>query len=74
LTPRYYNNTMTMDASKIETRLFINNEFVNSSSGKTFDVVNPATEEVLCAVQEASEDDVEKAVRLIDACMRACEP
>lgn len=28
----------------IETRLFINGEFVPSCSGKTFDVYNPATE------------------------------
>ena len=47
---------------KIETRLFINNEFVNSVSGKTFDTVNPATEEVICAVQEADKEDVDIAV------------
>jgi hypothetical protein len=29
------------------TQLFINGEFVNSISGKTFPTVNPATEEVL---------------------------
>jgi aldehyde dehydrogenase (NAD+) len=45
-----------------ETRLFINNEFVNSASGKTFPCINPATEEVICQVQEAGEADVEKAV------------
>ena len=54
---------MTIDATKLETRLFINNEFVNSSSGKTFATINPATEEVICIVQEASLDDVNRAVR-----------
>jgi len=44
------------------TGLFINNEFVKSVDGKTFDVINPATEEVICAVQEASEKDVDIAV------------
>lgn len=53
-----------VDISKIETRLFINNEFVNSVSGKTFNTVNPATEEVICAVQEADAADVDKAVRI----------
>jgi len=53
---------MTIDISKIETRLFINNQWFNSSSGKTFNTVNPATEEVICAVQEADEADVDKAV------------
>jgi aldehyde dehydrogenase (NAD+) len=51
-----------VDISQLETRLFINNEFVNSESGKTFNTVNPATEEVICAVQEASAADVDKAV------------
>mgnify|MGYP000364083461 CR=1 FL=1 len=54
-----------IDISKLETRLFINNEFVNSVSGKTFNTVNPATEEVICAVQEADAADVDKAVRCV---------
>jgi hypothetical protein len=41
---------------------FINNEFVKSVDGKTFDVINPSTEEVICQVQEASEKDVDIAV------------
>jgi len=32
--------------------LFINNEFVKSSSGKTFDTLNPATGEPIAQVQE----------------------
>jgi aldehyde dehydrogenase (NAD+) len=32
-------------------QLFINGKFVNSKSGKTFNVINPATEEVITAVQ-----------------------
>mmetsp|Transcript_3616 Transcript_3616/g.7339 ORF Transcript_3616/g.7339 Transcript_3616/m.7339 type:complete len:501 (-) Transcript_3616:108-1610(-) len=54
--------TNKVDISKLETRLFINNEFVNSVSGNTFEVVNPATEEVICSVQEAGHEDVDKAV------------
>lgn len=53
-----------IDISKVETRLLINNEFVNSVSGKTFNTVNPATEEVICALQEADAADVDKAVSL----------
>ena len=53
---------MTIDTTQLETRLFINNEFVNSVSGRTFDSVNPATEEVICAVHEALGADVDKAV------------
>ena len=37
------------------TQLFINNEFVDAVSGKTFDTVNPATEEVIAKVAEGKE-------------------
>jgi len=46
-----------------ETRLFINNEFVDAKTGKTFKTVNPATEEVICEVQEAGKEDVDDAVK-----------
>jgi len=51
-------------ANKIveHTKLFINNEFVNSSSGRTFPTYNPATEELIAQVQEADVTDVDKAV------------
>jgi aldehyde dehydrogenase (NAD+) len=44
------------------TGLFINNEFVKAVDGKTFEVINPTTEEVICSVQEATEKDVDIAV------------
>lgn len=47
----------------LETRLFINGEFVDSSDGKTFPTVNPATAEVIAHVQEAGEANVEAAVK-----------
>ena len=49
--------------SELQTKLFINNEFVDAVSGKTFPTVNPATEEVICELQEAGAEDVDKAVR-----------
>jgi aldehyde dehydrogenase (NAD+) len=36
------------------TRLFINNEFVESASGKTFSAINPATEEEICQIAEGT--------------------
>jgi aldehyde dehydrogenase (NAD+) len=45
-----------------ETRLFINNEFVDAKSGKKFKSVNPATEEVICEVHEAGAEDINAAV------------
>jgi aldehyde dehydrogenase (NAD+) len=41
---------------------FINNEFIKSVDGKTFEVINPSTEEVITSVQEATEKDVDVAV------------
>src|SRR5690625_2205533 len=43
-------------------KLFINGEFVDSVSGKTFKTYNPATGEVLAKVSEAQSEDVDLAV------------
>ncbi|UOQ94774.1 aldehyde dehydrogenase family protein [Halobacillus shinanisalinarum] len=43
--------------------LYINGEFVPSISGKTFNVYNPATEEVFAEVSEAQAEDVDQAVK-----------
>lgn len=50
------------ELSNIETRLFINGEFTNAKSGKTFQLYNPATEKFVVSVQEANESDVDLAV------------
>lgn len=43
-------------------QLFINNEFVNSKSGKTFSTINPATGKKIADVSEADKADVDVAV------------
>uniref|UniRef100_A0A8C7URL3 Aldehyde dehydrogenase 1 family, member A2 n=1 Tax=Oncorhynchus mykiss TaxID=8022 RepID=A0A8C7URL3_ONCMY len=43
--------------------IFINNEWQDSVSGKTFPVYNPASGEQICEVQEAEKADVDKAVQ-----------
>ncbi|XP_061366492.1 aldehyde dehydrogenase family 2 member C4-like [Gastrolobium bilobum] len=45
------------------TKLFINGEFVDSVSGKTFETVDPRTEEVITEIAEATKEDVDIAVR-----------
>lgn len=45
------------------TKIFINNEWQNSESGKVFPVYNPAMSEQICEVQEADKADIDKAVR-----------
>ncbi|KAF1936775.1 aldehyde dehydrogenase-like protein [Clathrospora elynae] len=56
---------------KIETRLFINGEFVESSHGKTLDIINPATLSLVAKVHEASEDDTNSAVAAAKAAFPA---
>ncbi|WP_431993812.1 aldehyde dehydrogenase family protein [Streptomyces albogriseolus] len=43
--------------------LFIDGEFTEAAGGKVFKTVSPSTEEVLSEVAEASEEDVDRAVR-----------
>lgn len=44
-------------------QLYINGEWVDSVSGKTFETVNPATGEKLADVAEANPEDIDRAVR-----------
>jgi len=43
-------------------QLFINGEYTDSSNNETFDVVNPATGEVLTKVAKGTREDADKAV------------
>ena len=49
-------------ASKYRTQLLINNQWVNSSSGKLLKTFNPSTEELITEVQHSSVKDVDLAV------------
>jgi len=56
---------------KVEyTQLFINNEFVNSVSGKVFPTINPSTGEKIIDVQEGNKDDIDKAVAAAKAAFK----
>ncbi|KAK3941693.1 aldehyde dehydrogenase [Diplogelasinospora grovesii] len=48
---------------KQPTGLFINNEWVEGVEKKTFETINPTTEEVICSVCEGTEADVDIAVK-----------
>jgi len=56
------------------TQLFINNEFVNSASGKTFPTINPATGKKIVDVQEADKADVDKAVEIAKEAFKLGSP
>jgi len=51
-----------MATRKLQTKLLIDNQWVDAVSGKTFDTINPATEEVITKVAEADKADVDLAV------------
>lgn len=42
-------------------KLYINGQFVDPSSGKSIDVENPATEEIIAKIPSASKEDIDKA-------------
>ena len=48
---------------RIQTKQYINGEWVDSASGEIIDVINPATEEVLGQVAKGNKEDVDKAVQ-----------
>jgi acyl-CoA reductase-like NAD-dependent aldehyde dehydrogenase len=52
----------------MHTDLFINNEYRPATSGKRFDVINPATEDVVGAVAEGDAADIDNAVGAARAC------
>jgi aldehyde dehydrogenase (NAD+) len=57
--------TATLSATNVKigpTRLLINGEWLDAASGKKFDTINPATEEVIARVAEADKPDVDRAV------------
>src|SRR6476620_9560635 len=47
-----------------EVGLYINGEYVNASNGATFEVKNPATQEIIARVSEATQEDVDRACRI----------
>lgn len=49
------------------TKIFIDNEWHTSSSGRTFPTFNPATGVKICEVEEADKEDVDKAVQAAKA-------
>ena len=47
---------------KVSTGLFIDGQWCEAASGKRFDVVNPATEEVIATVADGGTEDAQRAV------------
>lgn len=63
----------TSSVMAYETKLFINGRFVESSTGATFPLENPANHAKVADVHEATERDVEHAVQAAEAAQPAWE-
>src|SRR6478735_7946012 len=50
-------------AVTFKTQAFIGGKWVDAASGKRFDVVNPATNQVIASVAECDAEDVNRAVK-----------
>jgi len=60
---------------KVEfTQIFINNEFINSASGKVFPTLNPTTGEKIVDVQEGDQADIDNAVAAAKAAFKRGAP
>ncbi|XP_008068443.2 aldehyde dehydrogenase, mitochondrial, partial [Carlito syrichta] len=55
-------------------QIFINNEWHDAVSKKTFPTVNPSTGEVICQVAEGDKEDVDKAVKAARAAFQLGSP
>jgi aldehyde dehydrogenase (NAD+) len=56
-------SAQSSDVQIKQTKILIDNKWVDSISGKTFETINPATGEVLASVAEADAADVDLAVK-----------
>jgi aldehyde dehydrogenase (NAD+) len=69
-------NTAVAEKQQIKisaTKLLIDNEWVDSISGRTFETLNPATGEPICRVAEAGAPDVDRAVQAARAALTVGE-
>ncbi|QIW15251.1 aldehyde dehydrogenase [Pasteurellaceae bacterium RH1A] len=54
-------------------QMYINGQFLTSSSGKTFEVLNPATEEVIASVTKGTVEETRAAIDAAEAAQEAWE-
>ncbi len=73
--------TLAVEESRIQKiigglhrQLLINGEWVDAASGKTFETLNPATEEIIAHVAHGEREDVDRAVRAARAAFDDAAP
>ncbi|KAL3311227.1 Aldehyde dehydrogenase, mitochondrial [Cichlidogyrus casuarinus] len=62
--PNIHRSLATVARPEIKyTKIFINNQWHDAESGKTFETINPTDGQVICKVAEGDQLDVDKAVK-----------
>ncbi|ESO89599.1 hypothetical protein LOTGIDRAFT_192810 [Lottia gigantea] len=56
------------------TQIFINNEYVNSVSGKTFETINPTNKQKIIDIQEGDKADIDNAVKAAQEAFKLGSP
>src|SRR5215210_4536633 len=46
----------------LRTKAYVNGQWVSAASGKLFDVINPATGEIIASIPDMDKEDVRKAI------------
>ncbi|MDO5629087.1 MAG: NAD-dependent succinate-semialdehyde dehydrogenase [Mobilicoccus sp.] len=65
------NTTAAQDAiARVNTGVFIDGQWGDAASGKTSDVVNPATGEVIATIADGGEEDAKRAIQVAAATQR----
>src|SRR4051794_8883750 len=67
-------DAQSTQALQIPTKILIDNKWVDSISGKTFETINPATGDVIASVAEADAPDVDLAVKAARKAFHAKAP
>jgi succinate-semialdehyde dehydrogenase/glutarate-semialdehyde dehydrogenase len=63
--------TATPAASKLRAQMFINGQWCDARDGRTYGVINPATEEVLAEVAYGNRDDAKRALEAAHKAMQS---
>lgn len=69
----WFHQLRFMSSSLLQSKAFVDGQWVNASSGDTFPVVNPANGQVIGHVPNMNKEDAEKAITAANRAFRSPE-